>query len=324
MLLTMIIRDLWGEVMGTKLDFVSRINITEQTTYTPWKSIGYRDLTDELISQIADDTKIKFIQISKPLPQQAYWSIDKILEKRDDIHFRIYGLYGDAEFDLSCLHLLKHLKHITLDAHLGKRQDMFNLDVLTELENLQTLRLALFDLRDYSFIKNLSSDIKELCISADTMSGGVAFDCAWLTRYKKLKTLYLGKKAKKHIERIAEIGCLENLTLRGIKLKDFKFLRESKLCSLSIHLCGMNDLTSLTNFDNLKILELWRIMKLEDISFISTLTSLEQLNLRDLSHITTLPDLSRLKNLQQVILDNVPIDVTMLPICLQKITHKYR
>lgn len=310
--------------MGTKLDFTSHIDITEQTTNTPWRSVGFCDLTDSLISQITDDLRIKFIQISKPLPRQAYWVIDKILEKRDDIHFRIYGLYGDTEFDLSFLYLLKHLKHLTIDAHLRTRQDMFNLDVLTELENIQTLRLALFDLKDYSFLNNLASDIEELCISADTMSGGVIFDCNWLTQYKKLKTLYLGKKAKKHIERIAEIECLESLTLRGIKLKDFNFLRGNELRSLSIHLCGMNDLTSLAGYNSLKILELWRIMKLEDISFVNTLTSLEQLHLRDLSHITTLPDLSCLKNLQRVVLDNVPIDVTLLPIYLQKITHKYR
>ncbi len=310
--------------MGAKLDFTSHIDITDGTKNTVWKSIGYRDLTDELISQIADDPKIKFIQISKSLPRQAYVAIDKILEKREDMHFRIYGLYGDAKFDLSCLYLLKHLKHLTLDVHLRERQDMFDLDVLTELENLQTLRLALFDLRDYSFIKNLSSDIKELFISADTMGGGVVFDCAWLPRYRKLKTLYLGKKARKHIESIAEIERLENFTLRGIKLKDFEFLRGNKLNSLSIHFCGMNDLTSLTGYDSLKTLELWRITKLEDISFISTLSGLERLSLRDLSHITTLPDLSVLKNLREVILDNVPIDVNTLPGDLQKITRRYR
>lgn len=310
--------------MGAKLDFTSHIDITEQTTNTLWQSVGYCDLTDSLISQIADNPQIKFIQISKSLPQQAYCSIDKILEKRDDMHFRIYGLYGNTEFNLSCLHLLKHLKHLTIDAHLRTRQDMFNLDVLTELENIQTLRIALFDLKDYSFVNNLSPDIGELCISADTMGNEVVFDCAWLTQYEKLKTLYLGKKAKKHIECIAEIESLENLTLRGIKLKDFNFLRRNELHSLSIHFCGMNDLTSLAGYDSLRMLELWRIMKLEDISFVNTLTSLEQLYLRDLSHITTLPDLSKLKNLKKVVLDKVPIDVTTLPTYLQKITHKYR
>lgn len=307
--------------MGTKLDFTSHIDITEQEVNIPFcASVRYCDLTDSLISQIADSPQIKFIQISESLPQQAYCVIDKILEKRDDMHFRIWGLFGDMKFDLSCLHLLKHLKHLTIDAHLRDRKDMLNLDVLTELENIRTLSLALFDLRDYSFVNHLSSDIEELCISADTMGGGIIFDCAWLTQYKKLKTLYLGKKARKHIECIAEIENLKNLTLRGIKLKDFNFLRKNELHSLSIHLCGMNDLTSLTGYNSLKILELWRIMNLEDISFVSTLTNLEELYLRDLRHITALPDVSGLKNLKKISLDNVPIDVTTFPSDLRKIT----
>ena len=74
-------------------------------------------------------------------------------------------------------------------------------------------------LKDYSFIKNLSFNIEEPCVSADTMGSGVVFDCNWLKRYKELKTLYLGKKARKHIESIAELESLENLTLRGIKLE---------------------------------------------------------------------------------------------------------
>lgn len=86
----------------------------------------------------------------------------------------------------------------------------------------------------------------------------------------------------------------------------------------------MNDLTSLTGFDSLKSLELWRIAKLEDISFIATLTGLEHLRLRDLKHITALPDLSALKSLREVMLDNVPIDVAMLPADLQKIICRYR
>ena len=44
--------------MGAKIDFTSHIDITEHTPNNPWPLtiIGYRDLTDELISKIADDT----------------------------------------------------------------------------------------------------------------------------------------------------------------------------------------------------------------------------------------------------------------------------
>lgn len=311
--------------MGARVDFTNHVDIAEKTNANGlWKTYGYRDLTDEVISQIVNTPVIKYVQISKPLPQQAYTAIDKILEQREDMCFRIYGLPWDLKVDLSCLYCLKHLKHLTLDCHLRDRQDLLDLSVLTQLEHLRTLRLALFDLKDYSFIQSLSSGIEKLCISADTMGHSIVFDCEWLGRYQNLKTLYLGGKAKKHIESIAELEQLEDLTLRGIKLKSLDFLRERKLHTLSIHLCGMNDLTSLTGFDCLKSLELWRIAKLEDISFISTLTGLEHLRLRDLKHITALPDLSALKNLQEIILDHVPIDAAVLPADLQKIICQYR
>ena len=198
--------------MGAKVDFTSHIKISGKTNANGLlRTYGYYDLTDEMISQITNTPTIKFVQISEPLPQQAYIAIDKILEK-----------------------------------------------------------------------------------------------------------------ARKHIEHIAELESLENLTVRGIKLKNFDFLRGNGLRSLSIHLCSMNDLTSLTGFDSLKSLELWRIARLEDISFIATLTGLEHLCLRDLKHITTLPDLSALERLQEIILNNVPIDVAAIPADLQKIICKYR
>ena len=305
--------------MGAKVDFTSHIKISGKTNANGLlRTYGYYDLTDEMISQITNTPTIKFVQISEPLPPQAYVAIDKILEKREDMHFRIYGLLQGVQFDLSCL------THLTLDVHLKDRQDLLDLSVLTKLKNLQTLRLALFDLKDYSFIKDLSSDIEELCISADTMGSSIVFDCDWLKRYQNLRTLYLGQKARKHIEHIAELESLENLTVRGIKLKNFDFLRGNGLRSLSIHLCSMNALASLTRFDSLKSLELWRIARLEDISFIATLTGLEHLCLRDLKHITTLPDLSALERLQEIILNNVPIDVAAILADLQKIICKYR
>ncbi len=299
--------------MGSPIDFTNHIDISDRS----WSNgcltfYGYNDLTDELIAEIAANRTIRYIQISKQLPEQAFLAIDKVLSQRDDMFFRIYGLYGEAGFDLSCLRQLKHLRHLTVDVHLRDRQDLLELSVLTELEGLRSLRLDLFDLRDYGFVQELSPEIRELWINADTMGGAVSFDCEWLGRYEKLENLFLGRKAKKHIESIADISSLRSLTLRGIKLNDFEFLRPTGLRTLSVGSCGMNDLSSLMGF-GLRSLELWRINKLEDISFISSLRQLETLRLQDLRHITALPDMSALACLKEIILDNVPIDVSALP-----------
>lgn len=64
-------------------------------------------------------------------------------------------------------------------------------------------------------------------------------------------------------------------------------------------------------------------MNLEDISFISTLLGLESLRLQDLKHITLLPDLSKLVNLRDIKLDNVPVKLEEVPDHLRPIIHCY-
>lgn len=102
--------------------------------------------------------------------------------------------------------------------------EKINLSVLTEL-GLKSLRISCFDLRDYGFMQDLSPDMEELLIMADTMGSGIKFDCEWLLNYKRLRTLYLGKKAKKNLECISQLSELKSLALRGIKITDFSFLK---------------------------------------------------------------------------------------------------
>jgi len=309
--------------MGAKIDMASHITISEKTSLNGFlKFYGWQDIDDEFINQIAENSIIKFVQIASSLPRQAFDIIDRILSVRQDMYLRIYGLYGEETIDLSLLQNMKNLKHLVLDFSVKNRQDKFDFSVLTKLENLQSLRLNLFDLKDYSFVNNLSHNLEELYISTDTMGGGIVFDCRWLLQYRQLKNLYLGKKAKKNIESIAQLEKLGNLTLRGIKLKSFDFLKDRNLKSLAVHWCSMNDLPSLAGFTSLKNLELWCIAKLEDISFVSTLENLENLNLTDLKYIHTLPDLSALKNLKDIKIDNVPVDISTLPEDIQKIIHR--
>lgn len=309
--------------MGAKIDMTSHITISEKTSLNGFlKFYGWQDIDGEFINRIAENSIIKFVQIASPLPRQAFDVIYRMLSVRQDMYLRIYGLYGEETIDLSLLQNMKNLKHLVLDFSVKNRQDKFDFSVLTRLENLQSLRLNLFDLKDYSFVNNLSHNLEELHISADTMGGSIVFDCKWLMQYRQLKNLYLGKKAKKNIESIAQLEKLENLTLRGIKLNSFDFLKDKKLQSLAVHWCSMNDLSSLADFTSLKNLELWRISKLEDISFISTLENLETLSLTDLKYIHTLPDLSALKNLKDIKIDNVPVDISTLPEDIQKIIHR--
>ena len=79
-----------------------------------------------------------------------------------------------------------------------------------------------------------------------------------------------------------------------------------------------NDLHELAELKNLKEIELWRINKLSDISFIEELTNLEIIKFQDLKHITCLPNLSKHANLQKIFLIDTGIDIKEIPNYLQE------
>lgn len=299
--------------MGARIDFNNHIHISNRSFDNGiMKIIGYDDIYPEMIEKITHEKKIKWIQIDEELPEKAYQVIDSILKKRQDLYFRIFGIYGDKTFDLSILGQMPHLAKVQIDAHLRKNKNAINLEYLCTLPNLKGLQLDLFDCQDYSFINNLSPDLEELGLFADTMNGGIQFDCKWLLQYKKLNTLYLGKKAKKNLESISQLSELKSLSLRGIKVADFSFLKELQLESFALLWCGNSDLSVLGELESLRELELWRIMKLENLDFLASLVNLEVLKLQDLKHVKTLPDLGKLKKLKDVQIYNVPVDLNAI------------
>ena len=310
--------------MGAWIDFTNHIHIAKET----WengilKEVGYKDITSEMIEEIAQNNRIQWIQIDKNLPESAYREIDRILERRPDLYFRIFGIgtYGNETFDLSVLSLMPHLSKIRIDGHLEKDKKAVNPEYLCELRNLKGVHLTLFDRLDYGFVKDLSADLEELILYADTMGKTVQFDCEWLLKYQKLRTLFLGKRAKKHLESINRIASLKSLSLNGIKVGDFAFLKEINLDSFALLWCGNNDLTALGDLISLRNLELWRIMKLDNLDFIKSLVNLESLKLQDLKHIRTLPDLSKLTQLTDIQINNVPIDLETLDESVRKLVH---
>ena len=73
----------------------------------------------------------------------------------------------------------------------------------------------------------------------------VVSPCAWLLKYVNLKSLWLGKKAKKNIELLSQLPKLKDLTLRGIKIADFSFLHKMNLEKLALFWNSNNDLHEL-------------------------------------------------------------------------------
>ncbi len=295
-------------------------------TYDMGATVYYKDIDENFITKIVENPKIQCIQIDGwygSFPAEVYPIVDAILEKREDMMFRIYGVKGNTQFDISPLEDMKHLKNLIINCcHLRENKDLINFDVLTHLR-LKSLRLDVFDLRDYSFVQNLCDELESLTLFADTMGGAVNFNCEWLLCYKNLHTLWIGKKAKKNIEVLSQIKNLKSLSLRGIKLASFDFLKEMNLETFELLWNSNNDLSELKNLKSLKQIGLWRINKLDNIDFLSELENLEVIKLQDLRHITKLPDLSRLKNLKSIVLDNTAILIDSLDEPYKSMVKRY-
>lgn len=308
--------------MGARIDFTNHITILAEP-FSKDSQTGYKDITPEYIDKIAGDDRIKWVQIIGEMPDEAYPVMDAIFERRSDLYFRIFNINAERPFDLSVLKLMPHLERVKIDASVKGNQEAVNVEELAALPNLKGLRLDLFDRLDYSFMKELSETLEELVLNIDTMSGGSNFSCEWLLRYPKLQSLWLGREAKKQLESVADLPELRSLTLRGIDVSDFSFLKKAELEGLTMLYCGKEALAGIGELVTLKMLALWRILKLENIDFIRSLKNLEELRLRDLN-IKTLPDLSGLTNLKGIYLDGVPIKEELLDENIKNIVHRYR
>ena len=274
---------------------------------------GYmaEDISESIVQQIIGEKLIKRIQISDYISAAALEKLDCIFTSRPDISFRVYGGAGNTfgsvngfnGWNLDFLRHLPNVQKLVIENFEFKNTD---LSILSSLPNLKSLTIEIYDLRDFSFVKTLPSQLEHLSINAELKSGKPVFDCQWLLHFKNMQSLFLGK-LDKNLEAIASLNQLEKLELRSFKNKDLSFLKQIPIKELSILWCdgAKIDLTTLSDIRSIRYLEIFRVSKLDDISFVNKLTGLEKLELVWLPHITKLPDLSSLYQLEEVKIDSL-------------------
>lgn len=270
-------------------------------------SLSYLDLSDATIDQLTQNDRLSCIQVDEDLPIAAFYAIDKLLARSEKLVFRLFHLFDVEKFDMSKLLAMKHLKHLEIKLHLRQRPDLIDLEEIAKMIQLRSLYLDMFDCKDYSFIEKLPESIECLSLVIDSSQGTPVFDCQWLLQFSTLHQLHLEKKAKKNIQCIGKLPNLRKLSLRGISVKDLYFLEPAPLEEFSLLYCGMQDLSSLVVLQGLKYLELWRILKLTDISPVAQLPLLEVLKLEDLKHVKVLPDFALENKLKKIWLLQVGI-----------------
>ena len=114
---------------------------------------------DDLIPLInASDTSV--IQFSSPLAQQEIDTLEEfVFSQRPDITLRVYGHYMD-ECDLSFLKRLPSLRKILADCLIKAR----GIEAVTELRNLETLGVGIFDLHNFDFLSEINPSLKQLSL----------------------------------------------------------------------------------------------------------------------------------------------------------------
>lgn len=301
---------------------IQRINIinSSQKSQSLFSVLEYKldtDINEGFVQEIVSLPKedVITIQICDYISEKALITLNEVFRLRPDVTFRVYGdderkVYNG--WNLSFLSLIPSVSKLMLNCFRCLETDF---SVLSELQNLRSLELGVYDVKDYSFLKNLTDKLERLFIDAEMKSGKAKIDCRWLLRYHELHTLYLGR-IEKNLDCIVGLGKLSKLTLRGGGAKDLSFLKKLQLRELEISWCNASkeDWNTLKDFTSLKSLTLISIKKLEDIAFITTLPNLEELKLIWMGAVAKLPDLSNLVKLRSIDCDtcNKLIDVSGL------------
>lgn len=107
--------------MGTHICFDRHIHIGNETQINGILSqLGYADIDEQILNEISNNKRLKWIQISDCLPNEAYQKIDQILLVRPDITFRLFHFINHNEIDISFLMNMPHMKRLQLTALISR------------------------------------------------------------------------------------------------------------------------------------------------------------------------------------------------------------
>lgn len=243
------------------------------------------------------------------------------------------------------LHLIpnslpSNLKHLILAGHWDSRWQLFNLDFLAELKQLQSLDLsynhiskyqyqhnACFDklgqlkklglkntrLEGYGFLKNLTK-LQELDLSDNKYEGFSGLDIT--SNYQDRDFSFI--KNLNNLQ-VLNLNSYQSDTVAQTYSPLYKYAAEAPLNSLDLSNNQIKEIPSLLfkNLDQLQSLQL-RNNYLKDISFLSTSTNLQRLDL-SWNKVEDITVLQHLPNLQKLDISDNKIQDFAVVSCLKKL-----
>jgi hypothetical protein len=213
------------------------------------------------------DPKCEVVQFDVPLSNHEYVELSRLVAEYPAITLRAYGhsSFRDLEF----------LRHFPL---------------------VRSFQADCWSLDNWDGLAYLPSDAKYIGLGATKKTVSLAI----LGRFPTLNRLYI-EGHHKDIKVIAQLGELEDVTLRSITLPDLSlFVGLEKMRSLDVKLGGTKNLGLLPDLRSLTYLELWMVKGLDDLSPIAATTSLQSIFLQALRRVTSIPALDDLRSLRRI------------------------
>jgi hypothetical protein len=255
-------------------------------------------VTEEELKILAINPKTHSIQFSEPLTNKEVDILESLVFSiRPDITLRVYGHYKDI-CDLTFIERIPSLRKISADCLFEAN----GIEVVTKLENLESLSVGIFNLTNFDFLNGISPNIKELYLH-QTRSKKPSIE--HLSRFTELEYLYL-EGQQKGIESISNLKKLQKIVLRSISTNHINYLEGLQdLWSVDVRIGGIKNFDALSTLPKIKFLELWQVRDLSNLSFISKLTTLQNLFIQSLRQLQSLPNFDNCKSLRRIYLENL-------------------
>ncbi len=245
---------------------------------------------DEIINTLANANLNHIQTIKEPTPNEIK-ILNGIFKINPQITFRHYGFFGD-EMDISYLSKLFNLKSLSLEIYAKIK----NIEVVEKLD-LEHLAFGCFNLKDYSFLKNVSSSIKGLTIDLEDKT--YKMDINDILHMTELESLAI-RNVKKGLDKLPKLKNLKELYLRSIDIKDYGFLKEMNVRKIYLSFQNVAYFNTFGTNESIEEISLWMNKKLTDLHFLLQFPNLKKIIISNQSKVDIIPDLTGLAKLEEI------------------------
>ena len=204
--------------------------------------------SDTVIIDTLAKSNISHIQATRAPTEEDIAILNEIFRRNPNIAFRIYSL-SPEKVDLAILSRLTNLKLLYLD--FWPKVD--NIEVVQKLD-LDYLSLSCFQVKDYSFLKNVSSTLKGLTVFLEDKT--YKMDINYILHMTELERLGL-RNVKRGLDKLNEFKNLEELSLRSTSITDYSFLKEMNVKKLYLAMQNAEYFNTFGNCESIEEIKIW-------------------------------------------------------------------